>query len=284
MRKSLLLLPPLLLCSCSSSLNSGSALSTPSSTIEAILYPEMNQSEDFFTKTGSNDAYWWADQMTPEEASPLKGKTIYWLGSSVTYGAQSAAESMADYLQARTGCHSVKEAVSGTTLRQQTGKTSSYVERMKTSKKFDSSATIDAFVCQLSTNDASFTDPAVYGSVTSSEIQTAASFDLATTYGAIEYIIAYVRSTWHCPIFFYTGSFYSSGNGERYAEMVKTLQLIATKWNIRLIDLFSDAEFNALGAPHYAYWMHDAIHPYKAGYRAWWTPYFEAKMSAVFAQ
>ena len=53
-------------------------------------------------------------EIDPED--PLSGKTILWIGSSVTYGASSEKESMVDFLAARHGAVCVKEAVSGTTL------------------------------------------------------------------------------------------------------------------------------------------------------------------------
>ncbi|MBP5242581.1 MAG: hypothetical protein J6Z36_02700 [Clostridia bacterium] len=64
---------------------------------------------------------------------------------------------MADYLAALTGCVSVKEAVSGTTIYDDGGRgdsgAKSYTRRLKNSTAFDKTATIDAFVCQISTND-----------------------------------------------------------------------------------------------------------------------------------
>ena len=91
------------------------------------------------------------ENIEPLENSPLGGKRICYLGSSVTLGLYSMDVSFADYISYRNGCEYVKEAVSGTTL-VDNGKTS-YIQRMKnnigTDEKFD------AFVCQLSTNDAS---------------------------------------------------------------------------------------------------------------------------------
>ena len=91
------------------------------------------------------------ENIEPLENSPLEGKRICYLGSSVTLGLYSMDVSFADYISYRNGCEYVKEAVSGTTL-VDNGKTS-YIQRMKnnigTDEKFD------AFVCQLSTNDAS---------------------------------------------------------------------------------------------------------------------------------
>ena len=64
---------------------------------------------------GNKDQYTVAN--TPALAdSPLRGKTIIFLGRSVTYGSASGGESFADYMAKRDGIVAVKEAVSGTTL------------------------------------------------------------------------------------------------------------------------------------------------------------------------
>lgn len=55
-------------------------------------------------------------QVMVVENSPLAGKQIIFLGSSVTYGASSKGVSFADYIGVRNDCEIVKEAVSGTTL------------------------------------------------------------------------------------------------------------------------------------------------------------------------
>ena len=110
----------------------------------------------------------------------LAGKTVLFLGSSVTYGSAANGESFADML-ADYGCNVVKEAVSGTTL-VDTG-ADSYVSRMKT---MDKALNADLFVCQLSTNDASQGKP--LGALDGAK-------DTSTIAGAIEHIIDYVKQT-----------------------------------------------------------------------------------------
>ena len=94
--------------------------------------------------------------------SPIKDKTIIFLGTSVAYGYGSMGVSFADYLEKTDGIHAIKEAVSGTTLVDI--KDNSYVSRMKT---IDKEIKADAFVCQLSTNDdiigSSFKEIVLYG-------------------------------------------------------------------------------------------------------------------------
>ena len=202
-------------------------------------------------------------QVMPVENSPLDGKCIAFLGSSVTYGASSKGVSFADYIGARNNCEIIKEAVSGTTL-VDNGQ-SSYISRLK---KIDKNATVGLFVCQLSTNDATQKKP--LGNV--SESMDMADFDVSTVAGAIEYIIAYAKQTWNCPVLFYTNPEYDS---EQYEAMVELLQQIAGKWNITVIDMWNDAEFNVLTEEQRALYMADGIHPTQAGYLEWWTPYIE---------
>ena len=197
------------------------------------------------------------------DSSPLKDKTIIFLGSSVTYGSASKGESFADFMGKRDGIISVKEAVSGTTLVDTSDK--SYVSRMKT---IDKSIKADAFICQLSTNDATKKKP--LGEITDGfEID---SFDTQTVAGAIEYIIAYARQTWDCPVIFYTGTKYDSA---QYGKMVDLLLEIQQKWDIGVIDLWNNEEMNSVSKADYKLYMANGIHPTRAGYRDWWLPVME---------
>ena len=61
---------------------------------------------------------------------------------------------------------------------------------------------------------------------------------------------------------------------------MKAAYEVAEKWNavgadVRIIDLFNDEEFNDISGEDYDFYMHDPVHPYKAGYLKWWTPAFE---------
>ena len=204
-----------------------------------------------------------------DERSVLRGKRIVFLGSSVTYGTAADGESFVDFLEKKDGVIPVKEAVSGTTL-VDNGKTS-YISRMK---NIDKSIKADAFICQLSTNDAAQKKPV--GEISSSFDEE--SFDTSTVSGAIEYIISYVKRTWDCPVIFYTGTVFES---ERYAVLVKTLMKIRDKWDIGVIDLWNN-EMNNIEPSLYKLYMSDGVHPTKAGYREWWLPEFEKYLSEIF--
>lgn len=195
--------------------------------------------------------------------NPLNGKHIVFLGSSVTYGAASNGVSFVDFLAEKMGCRVTKEAVSGTTLVDDAP--DSYICRLK---KLNPEMKVDLFVCQLSTNDA--TQMKDLGEACRTYDMD--DFNTLTVAGAIEYIIAYARKTWKCPVAFYTSPRYDSA---RYAAMVGLLQTIRRKWDIALIDLWNDSVFNDITAGQRSRYMADPIHPTREGYLEWWTPYFK---------
>lgn len=203
------------------------------------------------------------------EDSPLEGRTVLFLGSSVTNGAAALGSSIPEYFAARMGCTAIKEAVDGTTLTDSGDNSYSYVKRMV--NRVDASAKIDLLVCQLSTNDASKEKP--LGEITDGTMPD--DFDTGTITGAMEYIICYAEQTWHCPVVFYTNARFES---ERYGDMVTRVHELEDKWGIGVLDLWTDEEFNAVSAEDRELYMYDSIHPCKAGYRDWWGPELERQL------
>jgi len=198
--------------------------------------------------------------------SPLRGKTIIYLGSSVTAGYGSMETSFVEYLAKKDGVIPIKCAVSGTTLVNDSE--TSYIARMELIPK---QVSADAFFCQLSTNDATKKKP--LGKVSKSFAKE--DFDQSTVAGAIEYIIAYAKETWDCPVYFYTSPQYNSA---RYGKMVQLLQKIQKKWSkdVQILDLWNNKSFNKISDSKRELYMMDEIHPTKAGYLKWWLPEFEA--------
>ena len=205
-----------------------------------------------------------------DKTSPLFGKTIIFLGSSVTVGALSFGQACADFLQAKDGIIALKEAVSGTTLADDDHDGTSYIERMHT---IPTDIHVDAFVCQLSTNDA-------WKGKAMGAVAAKGPYDTGTVAGAMQYVVEYARATWHCPVLFYTGTYFES---EAYAQMVDLLMQIKELMGISVIDLYHDEEMRAVTPEDYALYMHDPIHPTKAGYELWWTPKFEDVLVQVLA-
>ena len=192
----------------------------------------------------------------PLENSPLNGKNILFLGSSVTYGWAAQGTSFADYIAKRNEATVIKEAVSGTTL---VCGVNSYVKRLK---NVDKTLKSDLFVCQLSTNDATQNKP--LGTVDDDNDETIC--------GAINKIIAYVTQTFDCRVIFYTNAYYAN---ENYANMVNALYKIAKLKKIGIIDLYNAEKFNDITPKLRKLYMADEIHPTKAGYLEWWTPQIE---------
>ncbi len=215
-----------------------------------------------FKKLAGNAEQYSVENVDPLENSPLEGMNILYLGSSVTYGASSLQEAFPEYIAKRNSTTYVKEAVSGTTL--VNNGSNSYISRLQS---VDKSAQFDIFVCQLSTNDATQNKP--LGEVSAGGT---AEFDTSTVCGAIEYIITYAMQTWNCPVVFYTNAYYDNDN---YAAMVEALNSIAGKYDICVIDMYSDESFNSITEEEYTLYMADEIHPTRAGYLLWWTPYME---------
>ena len=178
----------------------------------------------------------------------IKNKTILFLGSSVTYGSAAGGVSFVDMISELCGANCIKEAVSGTTL-VDIGK-ASYVSRLKAIGK---NLKPDLFVCRLSTNDAS------------------KKLDINEIEKAICFILSYVKSTFACPIAFYTGTYYESGE---YEKMVKLLHDLKKNYDFHILDLYNDEEMRAVSDEDYRRYMKDKIHPTLIGYKDWWTPKF----------
>ena len=220
-------------------------------------------------KIPGNAAEYSMTTVEPLGENPLKGKKVLFLGSSVTYGAASMQEGIPEYFKARFGCEITKEAVSGTTLTD-TG-SGSYVQRLL--NKVDPKEKYDLVIVQLSTNDASKKMP--MGEIGKDKDKK--NFDTSTITGAMEFIIAYAKETWNCPVAFYTNAKYDSAE---YEAMYQRLKELEPKWDLGVLDLWSDAKFNDITDKERALYMNDQIHPTKAGYKVWWCPEIEKQVLA----
>jgi hypothetical protein len=295
-------------CGQSISGDSSTSLSDSSATeiVEKFYQPHYSiPKEEELDTTKSANANDFDVRNVTKVDSPLDGMHFYWLGSSVTYGASSNSVSMVEYLSALTGATCKKDAISGTTLlcdmkSDNTG-VKSYVNRLKTSKVFDENQYLDAFICQISTNDCTSDRLSKRGTMTAEDVFDIQQFDISTTLGAVEYIISYVTTTWACPVYFYSGSYFSDGTnsaqrqngnpkGSDYGTFVSQVKTIADKWNkgtdyhVGVIDMFNDEAFNAAASDKYYSWAcNDPIHPRKAGYLQWWTPYIQAYLENELA-
>jgi len=170
------------------------------------------------------------------------------LGSSVTYGACSGGVSFAEMIADKTGAVCLKEAVSGTTLADI--REDSYVSRLKA---FDKEQRLDLFVCQLSTNDAT------------------RGVEFSLIEKAIRFVLEYVKSTFGCPIVFYTGTYFENAV---YTKMIELLYALKEEYSFYILDLYHDEEMRSVSKEKYKEYMSDVIHPTHLGYEEWWTPKF----------
>ena len=182
----------------------------------------------------------------------LHGKTVLFLGSSVTYGSAANGVSFADIMEKRCGIKAVKEAVSGTTLADIDE--NSYVARLK---GVDKNLAPDLFICQLSTNDT----------------KASKNISLAQVEEAIRFILSYVKDTFGCPMVFYTGTYFEN---DKYMDMIRLLYELQKEYDFHILDLFQDEEMRNVRPEDYQAYMRDPRHPLLRGYEEWWTPKFIA--------
>ena len=177
----------------------------------------------------------------------LNGKTVYFLGSSITYG--DGGVSFAEITAEKVGFKMIKEALSGTTLADINK--DSYVTRLKNRKVEEK---VDLFVCQLSTNDPWL------------------KVDIAETEKAIRFVIDYAKERFGCPIVFYTNTYYAS---EAYEEHIKMLYKLKEEYGFAVLDLYNDMDARRQNEENRStYLKPDGVHPTVEGYTKLWTPKF----------
>lgn len=202
----------------------------------------------------------------------LRGKKIVFVGSSLTKGSGSGGVSFPDYIARHTGCSVVKDAIGGTTTSKgRDGK--DFVTRSV--RLINKMSRPDAFFCQLSANDANKGRP--IGTIKQEKVPIE-ELDTRTVAGAIEYIICYSDQKWGCPIAFYTAMNLSNA---RYDKMVNLLYQAQEKYGIQVIDLYHGMNKYSIKSKTYRLYMRDRLHPSKAGYLKWVTPFFEKRLAGV---
>ncbi|WP_281829072.1 MULTISPECIES: SGNH/GDSL hydrolase family protein [Lactobacillus] len=204
---------------------------------------------------------------------PLFDKQVLFLGSSVTLGYGALGESFVDYLWKRDGIQAVKDAENGTTLCGNTDPNSSDYDPDSYINRFYANFLVadrpDAFVLQLSTNDATKDKP--LGQIVENE-----NFDTKTITGALEFIIANAQKKWHCPVLLYTNPPFDNPLYQKMVDRALTLQ---KKYHFELLDLYHDPAFQKQDVLYKA----DPIHPTRAGYQLKWLPKFEEKLTKMLA-
>ena len=231
-----------------------------------------------------NDDIYNPENLTPLENSPLKGKTILFLGSSVTLGYAAENISFVDYLARLDGVNAIKEVYSGTTVT--TLDENCYLPRLM---KYDASTAVDAIVVQLSSNDSTLLGDD-YGELSDSfDIE---DFDTSTYIGSMESIIAYCKQTWgeNIPIVIYANSKFRPQHKyesalyklDGYYDMVLITEKIAEKWGVTFMNMWDDEEMLKTTDAELKVYFADCVHCTKKGYLEYWTPQFEKTLYQLF--
>ncbi|MFD0705257.1 SGNH/GDSL hydrolase family protein [Alloscardovia venturai] len=205
---------------------------------------------------GNSESYDVAHVVSTVDAK-LSGKTLFVLGSSITFGYGSGGQALGEYLKQRFHIKLIKDAVNGTTLAGDDGDT--YVARLKRHTAYTDHP--DIFLVQLSTNDVWRNIP------------------LDTVRESIETIVSYIKEQWNVPIFFYTNTYFAHGQYAQTVEMVNELQ--RQRKDFYVLDLFHDEQLNSISSRQHKLYMLDDIHPTRAGYTQWWGPAVEKKLLAL---
>lgn len=193
---------------------------------------------------------------------PLYGKTVYHLGSSISYGYSNGGVSFADQIKELTGSKLNKQTESGTKLAMQSEGDNSYASRFARFPFNDNPAFL---VLQLSTNDFN-------GGITLGTVGTATDgFDKTTTAGAMEYIISETKKkSPDTQIVIYSCAVkdgWKNGHADYSRFATIELQKLQAKWGVTVVDLYGADKIFAEGMI-----MSDDIHPNKQGYAALFTP------------
>lgn len=104
------------------------------------------------------------------------------------------------------------------------------------------------------------------------------TYDNAETLG-IRNIAEYAKSSFGCPVLFYTSPAFDS---PAYGEAVGRLKELSSEMGFGVIDLWNDFDISALSPREKALCFADAIHPTRAGYAKIFLPSFENALEALF--
>lgn len=223
--------------------------------IPAIVVSVVNSS--------GNSKQYSVDKAQTSQNTEITDKEILFLGSSFTNGYKSDGESFVDYLQKVNGVYPLK--LSENKSKMIGDKKDCYIPRLKELSKEHRP---HFFMCELSPYDA-------MGKMKMGELADnyrIDSFDTTTLIGTLEYIVCYAQETWRCPVIFYTCP---NVEDEDYEDMIKALEQVCDKWNLKMLDLYNDDDFKTLDDKEMKLYFDEPFCPTKAGYKELITPKFE---------
>lgn len=205
-----------------------------------------------------------------QRKTALSDKRILWLGSSFSAGTGSGGTALTDYLKQINNTEIINESLAHSYLSSVTQ--NSAVKRFRSSLALISHA--DYLVIEISPIDAEMT----HGNVSSSNDRF--TFNIKTTIGALEYLIAYAKELWDPVIVLFTLPYCSDPS---YEQLIRKVREVSDKWNVHLIDLYHDRTLENPDPVKRSLYMTDAVHPTKAGLRDWIVPYMQEKLLNIAA-
>lgn len=210
----------------------------------------------------------------------------YLYGFTARYGAGDTV-----YKYARDGftLNYVKERYTSAGEKIENAYNQSYVGLLKEAIGRHGRDRVDTMFVQLSTNDISQykTSEGVsgghldFGFVSADSVRNSEDFDVNTSFGALEYIVAKAQETWNCKVVVYVchmsasefSAFKANGfdyskmdDASDYAVMRKAAIEIAKKWGVEVIDLWGDAEVNKTLHGNASRYIADTLHLHLLGY------------------
>ncbi|MBQ6488892.1 MAG: SGNH/GDSL hydrolase family protein [Solobacterium sp.] len=209
-------------------------------------------------------------QTLQQRQTALSGKQILWLGSSFSAGTGSGGTALTDYLKQINDAEIINESLAHSYLSSVTQ--NSAVKRFRSSLALVSHA--DYLVIEVSPIDAEMTHGAV------SDSMDRFTFNIKTTTGALEYLIAYARELWDPVIILFTLPYCSD---PAYEQLLSRIHQVSDKWNVHLIDMYNDRELENPDPVKRSLYMSDISHPTKAGLRDWIVPYMQEKLLNIAA-
>ncbi len=222
-----------------------------------------------------------ADIYNPENApvnenSPIKGKTIFWIGSSVFYGYSAQNKSLGSYVEHMDGAKKVEALKPGATIAD-INERSYYHQILEHNRETD--PVIDLVVIQLTTNDCK--GRTVVGEV--SPYYDSSTFDSNTSIGSLEAIACYAMGTWDCPTLLISSPRFTKETTmtgmqdiETYEELIEKSHELESKWDfLYFLDLWDNEEMfkdMEIGDDRHRLYMADSIHSTKLGFLEWLLP------------
>ncbi len=220
---------------------------------------------------------------TVESDSPLSGKTMLFMGDSISFGAgdtispfrtgRAWAGRIADW----TGAITTNAAVSGAKVSFQTGDDnwvySQYIPYQNT--KFD------IIVMHGGGNDARYERPV--GTLSEGKDEATLKKNQASFVGGLEWIFYNVSKTNTEAKLFYIANHHldghSKGRAKDMSEYFDAAKQACAKWGIIFIDLYNNKELNDKLDTKTTKYLPDTLHPNAAGYDII-TPYIIAELEA----